>query len=182
MSPEGSKLPNQTPSITTPLDLQIRNVLSLLKCNFWVRPFGQLWKSLGSPCKHTPSRTLGLTCCVCGWEEVWDGEQEGPCGSNGRQRQREKRLLSTGMCEPIWVYIHCFISGRLEFTGILTISLLNSTWSWGNEISEFLLIPRCWHGLTPALTFGSTFTPKLSKRSLLLASDWKIKTKQTFCR
>ena len=65
-----------------------------------------------------------------GWEEVWDGGQEGPWGRNDKQRQREKkkRVVPAGVCGThLDLYSLHFITGRLEFTGILTISLLHST-------------------------------------------------------
>lgn len=124
MSPDGLKLPNQTPSITTSLDLQIRNVLSLLKCNFWFSPFGQLCQPLQT---HT-FQDLGfnLLCVVSGKRCEMESRKGHMAAMGGRSREKKGCCLQVYV-EPIWVYIHCFISGRLEFTGILTISLLNST-------------------------------------------------------
>lgn len=44
---------------------------------------------------------------------------EAAMGGRGRER---KRWCLQVCVEPIWISIHCFISGRLEFTGTLAIS------------------------------------------------------------
>lgn len=58
---------------------------------------------------------------------MWGGEQEGPRGKNRKQRQKEKSAAPAGVHEArLDLYSPCFITDRLELTGILTISLLSS--------------------------------------------------------
>lgn len=95
MFPEGLKLHNQAPRVTTSLDLQIRNVLSLVQA---------LWTALKEPGQslHTPSRTLALThrylLCVVAGQRCGMESRKGHVAAWEAEAGRE----NDGACRCVW--------------------------------------------------------------------------------